>query len=50
MNLIQAFVWNVGTYVLVLRETSKWKPHKDLSTKTVRRGGLIRSSDEVTER
>ena len=49
MNLIQAFVWNVGTYALMLRELFKWKPHKNMSTNTKRRGGLTRISDEVAE-
>jgi hypothetical protein len=47
MNLIQALVWNVGTWVLMLRERFKWKNHKDLSTKAVHRGGSTRSSDEA---
>ena len=49
MNLIQAFVWNVGTYVLMLRESFKWKPHKNVSTNARRRGGLTRTSEEVAE-
>jgi hypothetical protein len=48
--LIQAFVWNVGTYVLMPRERSKWKSHEDLSTDAGYRGGLTRSSDEAAER
>ena len=50
MNLIQAFVWNVGTYVLMLREQFKWKHHEGLSTNAAHRGGLTRSSCEVVER
>jgi hypothetical protein len=50
MNLIQALVWNVGTCVVMLREPSKWKPHKRVSTKAKHRGGLTRSSDEAVER
>jgi len=50
MNLSQAFVWNVGTCALMPRETSKWKPHKDQSTKAVYRGGSTRSSDEAAEK
>jgi len=50
MNLIQALIWNVGTCALMQRETSKWRPHKGLSTKAVHRGGLTRSSDETAER
>ena len=46
MNLIQALLWNVGTCILMLRERFKWKPHKNLSTDTVYRGGLVRSSEE----
>jgi len=30
----------------MLREKSKWKPHKDLSTDAEHRGGATRSSDE----
>jgi hypothetical protein len=50
MNLIQALVWNVGTCVLILREKSKWKPHKDLSTNAEHRDGSARSSNEAVER
>lgn len=50
MNLNQAFIWNVGTCVLMLREKSKWKHHKDQSTNVVYRGGLTRSSYEGVER
>lgn len=32
----------------MLREKSKWKPHKDLSTDVRHRGGYSRSSDEAT--
>lgn len=49
MNLIQALVWNVGTCSLMLREQSKRKPRKDLSTNTVNRGGSTCSSNEVDE-
>ena len=31
---------------MVLREGSKWKPHKDQSTNTWHRGGIPRSSVE----
>jgi hypothetical protein len=31
----------------MLREKSKWKTHKDESIDAERRGGTIRSSDEV---
>ena len=50
MNLIQAFVWNVGTCMLMLRESFKWKPHENVSTKAGYRGGLTRISDEAVER
>ena len=50
MNLIQALEWNVGTCVLMLREQSEWRTHKDLSTKAEHRGGLTRSSKEGAER
>ena len=32
----------------MLREKSKWKSHKDLSTDAEHRGGSARSSDEVS--
>ena len=32
----------------MLRENSKWKPHKDESTDAEHRGGSARSSDEVS--
>ena len=32
----------------MLREPSKWKTHKDLSTDARHRGGLVRSSDEAS--
>ena len=32
----------------MLREKSKWKPHKDLSTDAEHRGGSARSSDEIS--
>lgn len=50
MNLIQAFVWNVGTSVLLLRERSKWRTHKVLSTNAKHWGGLTRISEEAIER
>jgi hypothetical protein len=50
MNLIQAFVWNVGTSVLMLRKRSKWRTHKDLSTKARHWGGLTRISEEAAEK
>lgn len=34
----------------MLREKSKWKHHKDLSTNVVHRGGFTRISDEGVER
>ena len=49
MNLIQAFIWNVGTYTLMLRKSFKWKPHKKLSTNAMCRGGSTRSSDDVPD-
>ncbi|VAX09169.1 hypothetical protein MNBD_GAMMA26-2331 [hydrothermal vent metagenome] len=30
----------------MIREKSKWKPHKDLSTNAEHRGGVTRSSEE----
>jgi hypothetical protein len=50
MNLNQAFIWNVGTCALMLREKFKWKHHKNQSTDVAYRGGLTRSSDEGVER
>jgi hypothetical protein len=50
MNLIQALIWNVGTYALMQRERFEWKPHKDLSTKAGYRGGSTRNSDETPEK
>ena len=35
MNTVQAFIWNVGTYGLVLRESDKWTNRKVQSTDTV---------------
>ncbi len=49
MNLIQALIWNVGTWALMLREKSKWQNHKDQSTNAEFRGGSTRSSEEVGE-
>jgi len=50
MNLIRALVWNVGTCVLMPREKSKWRPHKDLSTNAEHRGGSTRSSYEAVDK
>ena len=46
--MLQAFVRNVGTCVSMLREKSKWRPHKGESTDARRRGGLTRISYEVS--
>ncbi len=46
--MLQAFVRNVGTCVSMLREKSKWKSHKGESTDARHRGGVTRSSDEVS--
>lgn len=35
MNIVQAFVRNVGTHGLMIRENFKWKPHKKESTNAV---------------
>ena len=32
---------------LMIRESSKWKPHEDQSTDAGHRGGALRSSDEA---
>ena len=47
-NLAQAFLWNLGTCTLMLRENSKWWTHKDESIDALCGGGTIRSSDEVS--
>ncbi len=41
---------DVGTWILMLREPFKWKPHKNVSTDAKYRGGSIRSSKEAAER
>jgi hypothetical protein len=46
MTLIQAFVWNMGSCVLMLREKSKWQPHEEESTDAVHSDGVARSSGE----
>ena len=46
--MLQAFVRNVGTCVSMLREKSKWRTHKGESTDARHRGGVTRSSDEVS--
>ena len=46
--MLQVFVRNVGTCVSMLREKSKWRTHKDESTDARHRGGVTRSSDEVS--
>ena len=48
MNLIQAFVWNVGTCRSDAKENLKWRTHKRESTDAEHGGGLTRSSDEVS--
>jgi hypothetical protein len=48
MNLIQAFVWNVGTCHLMLRKKLECIPHKSLSTDAGDGGGTVRSSDEAS--
>ena len=46
--MLQAFVRNVGTCVSMLREKFKWRTHKGESTDARHRGGVTRSSDEVS--
>jgi len=46
MTLIQALVENVGSWALMLREKSKWKPHEDESTDAGHSDGVVRSSGE----
>ena len=45
--MVLAFVGNVGTCRSDV-EKSKWRPHKDESTDAEHRGGLPRSSDEIS--
>jgi len=47
-NLNQARVWNVGTVVPMVREKPKWRTHEGESTEAGQRGGITRSSDEVS--
>jgi hypothetical protein len=48
MTLIQAPVWNVGTYCMMRRENPiSGGPTKGESIDAYSRGGLSRSSDEV---
>ena len=46
--MIQAFIGNVGTYALMLREKLKWKTHKSESIDAGHRGGVTRISDELS--
>ena len=46
--MIQAFIGNVGTCALMLREKFKWKTHKNESIDAGHRGGVTRSSIEVS--
>ena len=39
-------MWNVGTWVAMLREQLKWKPHESQSTEARHRGGVARKSEE----
>ena len=48
MNVAQALLRNLGTYVLMLREPVKWKPHKTVSINAMHRGGPKRSSAEAS--
>ena len=48
MNVTQALLRNLGTYVLMLREPVKWKPHKTVSINAMHRGGPKRSSAEAS--
>jgi len=51
MNTVQAFIWNVGTYGLVLRESAKWTNRKVQSTDTVIGAEwLVVVSEKKTER
>ena len=49
-NLAQAFLWNLGTCSLMLRENSKRWTRKDESIDAMCRGGTIRSSDVRQEK
>lgn len=46
MNLIQAFVGNVGSCRPDVKEKSKWRPHEDESTDAGHSGGVARTSEE----
>ncbi len=48
MILIQAFVWNVGTYWFNVKGRS-FCFHEVASTNMSQRGGVTRSSDEICE-
>ena len=48
VNLNQARVWNVGTCRSDGKGKPKWRTHKDESTEAEHRGGVTRSSDEVS--
>jgi hypothetical protein len=48
VNLAQAFLWNVGTCTLMLRENSKRWTRKAKSIDAMCRSGTIRSSDEAS--
>jgi len=48
VNLVQAFVCNVGTCCSDGREKFKWRTHENESTEAERRGGSPCSSEEVS--
>lgn len=48
VNCSEALVWNVGTYVPLLRERHKQRICEADSTDRVHRDGLTRSSEEAT--
>ena len=47
VTLIRAFVRNLRTGPVMLRERHKWKTHEAESTDALARGALLRSSEEA---
>lgn len=40
VTLIQAYVWNVGTFALMEREKFKWRHHENESTEAGHKGRI----------
>jgi RNA-directed DNA polymerase len=49
VNISRALIGNLGTFMPMLREKSKWKNHKEQKTNAAYRGGTTRSSDESSQ-